>query len=119
MSKRCAICDQELTYEWTLRGIHWLCIGCSKRPTAVFGNNGSVAVIFLGGPLDGQNIVVTERDLSMLPGYRVTIAPQSLSFLRTTRPEQPIDPRHSSLECYEVQYIFDWDLGFFVFKGKI
>lgn len=103
----CAICKEELTYEWTCRGQgiysrwsmdpKWLCIGCSKKPGACFRSDGSVGATFLGGPIDGQRRVVERGTLGI--GYRVSVIEYS--------------------ECHDVQYLFDWDLGFFVFKGKV
>ncbi len=104
---KCEICQEELHYEWTCRGHHiysrwsmdpkWLCIGCSKKPGACFRSDGSVGVTFLGGPIDEQRRVVECGTLGI--GYRVSVIEHS--------------------ECHDVQYLFDWDLGFFVFKGKI
>lgn len=105
----CAVCKTDTSDGWTCRGNHWLCKKCTKIPIAVFYNNDTVAVTFIGGPVDKEILIVPNYILSV--GYRVDV--------QVRNPEHNVSKTAKTAEMQTyVDYKFDWDLGFFIPKKR-
>lgn len=90
----CAVCKTKVSPEWTCRGGRWLCVECTRIPLAVFYQlSNSVGTNFVGGPMNGEKMVVPYDFL--FTEYRIPV----------------FGPYICS---YYVEYKFDWNLGFFV-----
>lgn len=97
ISHSCAMCSVDESSGWTCRGTHWLCSKCSQIHVAIFYDDGSVGVAIVGGPADGENIVVEGHIIDR--GYRIAVQ------------DHPSSP-----EFHYVDYKFDWELQFFILR---